>query len=97
MTDFNYLDELVLYEHGKYDINQYKEWVTGWENWLNDPSREETNDEHIVTDKIISGSEVLGCLDEFKNKSDIIIVNRYDEELNDVKQKVFCRDVYGEN
>lgn len=41
MTDFNYLDELVLYEHGKYDINKYKEWVTGWENWLNEPSCDE--------------------------------------------------------
>lgn len=62
-----------------------------------DPKKTVIIYEPLVTDKIISGSEVLGCLDEFKNKSDIIIVNRYDEELNDVKQKVFCRDVYGEN
>ena len=34
MDEFNYLDELVLYEYGKNDINKYKEWIIGWEKWL---------------------------------------------------------------
>ena len=57
MGDFNYLDELVLYEHGKYDLNKYKEWVTGWENWLNEPSCNELKDEQVVTDKIVLGGD----------------------------------------
>ena len=36
MDDFNYLDELVLYEYGNYDISKYKEWITEWEKWLKD-------------------------------------------------------------
>ena len=34
MNNTNYLDELVLYEYGKYDITKYKEWVTEWDKWL---------------------------------------------------------------
>jgi hypothetical protein len=30
----NYIDELVIHEHGTYDINKYKEWVYDWYNWL---------------------------------------------------------------
>jgi hypothetical protein len=34
MNEHDYLDELVLYEHGKYDITKYKEWISVWDNWL---------------------------------------------------------------
>ena len=36
MNDFTYLDELVLYEHGKYNISKYKEWITEWGKWLDE-------------------------------------------------------------
>lgn len=40
-------------------------------------------------------SKVIRDLDEFKRLADIIITNRWDDALEDVKDKVYTRDMYG--
>ena len=56
----------------------------------------------IIYDSAIKSSEFEGYkvandLSEFKKKADIIVANRMDKDLFDVKTKVFTRDLFFEN
>lgn len=42
-------------------------------------------------------SEVVSDLTEFKERSDVIVANRMVEEIEDVKDKVYTRDLYGKD
>jgi len=47
------------------------------------------------TEELFFNSEVIADLDEFKKRSDVIIANRRSEALDDVLDKVYSRDIYG--
>lgn len=43
------------------------------------------------------GSKVIVSLEEFKEMSDIVVANRKSDCLEDVSEKIFSRDLFGEN
>lgn len=49
------------------------------------------NDDQFFT------AEVVNDLNQFKSDCDVIVTNRWSSDLEDVKEKVFTRDLYGNN
>ena len=53
--------------------------------------------EPLITSKIYEKISLVESLDDFKKESQIILANRASKSLDDVKFKVFTRDIYGKN
>lgn len=51
--------------------------------------------EPTLNDDIFCDNEVINNLGEFKTSSQVIIANRMNDELLDVKEKIYTRDIYG--
>ena len=50
-----------------------------------------------MEDKFLNDSEIITDLEEFKQRSDLIVTNRKSKDLDDVESKLFTRDIFGEN
>lgn len=50
--------------------------------------------EPTLGDSVLYGHKVIRDLDEFKNMSTVIIANRLEDALKDVKEKVYTRDLF---
>lgn len=53
--------------------------------------------EPVLEEDTFYNSHVIRDLDEFKKMSDVIVANRLNEDLEDVEEKVYTRDLYQEN
>ena len=53
--------------------------------------------EPLISEKTFFNSKVYTDLNEFKKDSDLIICNRNHEDLKDVENKVFTRDIFRQN
>ena len=50
--------------------------------------------EPTIREKEFQKYQVINDLADFKQKADVIIANRYDAELDDVREKVYTRDIF---
>lgn len=50
--------------------------------------------EPSLKEETIFGGKIINSIEKFKIKSDIIIANRYNSDLDDVLNKVYTRDIY---
>ncbi len=53
--------------------------------------------EPYISEKEFLGFPIINNITIFKNQSKIIITNRMQKELEDIKNKVFTRDIFNTN
>ena len=51
--------------------------------------------EPVLEDEVFFHSKVIKDLDEFKKISDVIVANRLSDDIKNVKDKVYTRDIFG--
>ena len=64
--------------------DEERQWLEGMEN----------QDEPEIKEVEFFHSKVIKDLDEFKKQSDMIVANRMSEDISDVKDKVYTRDLF---
>ena len=52
--------------------------------------------EPLIKENDYMGFKVINDIDRFKSKSDLIVANRKDQQLSDVTDKLYCRDIFSE-
>ena len=51
--------------------------------------------EPVLDDNTFEGFSVMKEIEEFKNMSDVIVANRVEDSIKDLKDKVYTRDIFG--
>ena len=64
---------------------------------LNDSDIKVVIYEPKIDEKIYFGAQIENDLSKFKSMPDVILVNRYSSELDDVAYKIFTRDIFRNN
>ena len=50
--------------------------------------------EPTLEDQEFFNSKVIKDFEDFKNMSDVIVSNRFEQELQEVEEKVYTRDIF---
>ncbi|AJE22091.1 nucleotide sugar dehydrogenase [Azotobacter chroococcum] len=53
--------------------------------------------EPVLKEESFFNSRVIGSLDEFKRIADIVVANRLSDDIQDIRDKVYTRDLFGQD
>ena len=63
-------------------------------NYLIEAKKEVIVYEPYLKKQIFNGAKIINDLKQFKEKSEIIVANRWDDDLSDFRDKVYSRDIF---